>query len=152
MDDAEVDRHLAREHGDRGGCAARSVLVEERREVERRQEVAVHDEYPLAVEPHPRDRACGAERLVLAPVDELDPEAAPVAEVRLDQLGQVADREIDAREAGRREPAEQDLEDRHVADRHQRLRQHGRVRPQPRSRTAGEDDDVLHQTPYTSGR
>jgi hypothetical protein len=34
MDDAEVDRHLARERCDPGSRTTRAVLVEQRREVE----------------------------------------------------------------------------------------------------------------------
>ena len=144
--DTEVDRNLAREHGKRRRSATRDVPVHERREVECREQVAVHHEHAVLREIHLRDRAGRSERLRLAPVDELDAEPLTVAEVRLDQLGEVADREVDADEARRREPSQQDLEHRHVADRHQRLRQDGRVRPQPCSRSAGEHDDVAHQT------
>ena len=131
----------AREQRERRLHTGGDVLLDQRAEVDRREEIAVHDEQALEVALDLRERACGAERLFLAQVVQVDAEAGAVAEVGLDQLREVADGQVDMVEAGLREPAEQDLEHGHLADRHQRLRQHGRVGGEARPLAAREHDD-----------
>ena len=78
-------------------------------------------------------RAGGPQRLVLPVVDELDVlgHRGALGEIGADQLAEVADAEVDPVEAGGRELADDQLEDRPLADRDQRLRQNGRVRGEP---------------------
>ncbi len=141
-DHPELDRHLALERGDRRGGAARLVKAHELPEVERREEVSVHHEQPLGRIRERRERAGGAERRFLPQVLELDAEPLSVPEVRFDQLGEIAHREVDPLESRRREPPEQDLQHGHLPDRHQRLRENRRVRREPRAPASGEHDDV----------
>ena len=63
------------------------------------------------------DRAGGAERLVLDRVAQLQVAEATLGEVRLERVGQVAEREHDLVDAVAREPGELALEERLVGDR-----------------------------------
>ena len=130
LDDAEAELHLLLEQADRDRRPARAMGAQEVLEVDRRQEVAVHDEKRLVEAAYQGQRPGGSGRLVLVRVIERDPEARAVAEVRLEQGGEMADREGDAADPGDAELANEDLEDGHVAHRHQRLRQDRRVRRQ----------------------
>src|ERR1051325_1735141 len=136
MHDAEVDRHLTRPNGKRRRRGTGDMAVDQIGKWQRRQKVTVHHEYSIRVELHRGKRSGRSEWFVLAPVDELDSKTAPVTEVRLDQLGEVSDGEIRALESGSGNATEQNLENRHVSDGHERLRQDGRVRAQPRAGTA----------------
>ena len=90
-----------------------------------------------------RERARRAERLALLVVRDRDAVRRAVPEDRLDQVRQVAHRDHQVGEVVRGQLPDDHVEDRPVADRHQRLRQHGRVRREPRSLTAGEDHASL---------
>ena len=141
-DHAELDRHLTLERRNRRGRTARFVKGDELPKIERREEVSVHHQQPLGRIRERGKRAGGAERLILPQGFQLHSEPLPVPEVRLDQLGEVSDREVDPPGTGRRETPEQDLQHGHLPDRHERLGEDGRVRREPRAPAAGEHDDV----------
>ena len=113
-------------------------------EVEGGEHVAVaHDEAlvePLGGE---ADRAGGTERVVLHRVAQHEVAEAALGEVRLERVGQVAERQHDLVDAVARQPRELALEERLVGDRQQRLGRGVGERAQPRA-LAADEDDRLH--------
>src|SRR4029453_5554393 len=125
---------------DRKGVLATNAVLYELREIERRQDIAVHDEQRFA----PPDTAKGpgrAQGLLL--LDVLDRSSRPpvsAVENSPDQMGEVADAERHLVEAVPGELIEDDLEDRPVPDRHEGLGQHRGIWSEPRPAAAGEHD------------
>ena len=78
------------------------------------------------------------EGLVLLVVLDRDPVTGAVAHDRPDEMGEVAHRERDLREAVVAKLVDHDVEDRAVAHREQRLWEHGGVGPQPGALAARE--------------
>ena len=73
---------------------------------------------------------------------QLEPEAGPVAEQRLDLVGEMAGDDVDAREAGGGELPEQRRDDRSAVDREDRLRPAVGQRAQAGALARGHHDRV----------
>ena len=83
----------AHERRDRRRRAGAMWRVEERAVVERGEHITVHDEERLVEALDQLERSGGAQRLSSRAVVDVDAPAAAVTEVRLDELGEVADGE-----------------------------------------------------------
>jgi len=84
-------------------------------------------------------RPGGPERALLVQVVQRNPEAAAVAEPLLEGLGHVVDREVHVLDAGRRQAADDPLDDRRRADAQQRLGHPVGDRAQPQPASPGHD-------------
>ena len=123
--------------------------VEEVSEIEIGQHVGVHHQEMFGEIVEQPQRPERAERFGLERIAQRHPELFAVAEIGADQISHVVDRKRCDIEAGAREAADGDLDDRRLADRHQRLGQRHRVGPQPRALAAGENDRVPQDLPRT---
>ena len=127
--------------GDRRRGAGPAMVVHQRRVGHVREDVAVHDQERLFVEPVDRgQRADRAERLAFAEVVDLEAVRIAVAAHGLDQLGQPAGRDRDVLAARRAQLAQHDVQHGAVPDGHQRLGQHRGVGTQAGAGPTRQDD------------
>ncbi len=141
----EPDEPVAARIGNRGQQdrrlrARRAVEAHELREIGLAQRVAVQrEEAPLELASGEGDRAAGSERLVLDRVLECEA-LVPLAERRLNLVGQVSARDDPALDAVPREVLERVGEERPVDEREHVLARPVGERPEPRALPSHEDD------------
>src|SRR4051794_17137844 len=140
---------------DRDLIAALRVELEQRRQIEICEDVAVHREQRLvggqaALIAHERERAGRTERLALADVFDAHTELFAIAEVRFNQLRAVADGNDQIRQALRLQPLDDLFEDRLFTDGEEGLRDGVREWAHAYAAAAGEDHRF--HTAYSRGR
>src|SRR5438128_2078411 len=142
LDEAVAELVGGLDDADRQVVPLGAVEGDELAEVHPREEIRVRDdELALQLRKRGGDRARGPERTPVAHVADGHAKAPPVAEVALDQLRLVTDREDDPAEALRREVLYQCGEDRPAGDLDERLRDVAGDVAQPAAETARHDED-----------
>src|SRR5439155_1150527 len=142
LDEAVAELVGGLDDADRQVVPLGAVEGDELAEVHPREEIRVRDdELALQLRKRGGDRARGPERSPVTHVADGHAKAPPVAEVALDQLRLVTDREDDPAEALRREVLYQCGEDRPAGDLDERLRDVAGDVAQPAAETARHDED-----------